>query len=261
MQTITSRENIVIKQVQKLLKSSKQRKEENKFVIEGVRLCFDALESGAVISKVLFSNLFVDKNKELINKLQEVCENTFIISDKLFSQVSDTKTPQGVLCVCDIIEKDFNFLLNNKYLFLENMQDPANMGTVLRTAEALGLKGVALSQDCCDIYSPKVLRGSMGAVFRVPILRVSDPSALASHLNGLGFTTLATVLDDSALNIIELTDNEKSSAVIFIGNEGNGLKEKTINACKKSITIPMNGNAESLNACVAASIAMWEILR
>lgn len=260
MQLITSRDNKIIKNTIKLISSAKERKEQGKFVIEGIRLCTDAFESSAVIDTVFVSESSKAKFSKFISNLEGICESTFLLSDKLFSQISDTKTPQGIMCVCNIQHHTFAFEKNSKYLALESVQDPSNMGTILRTAEALGINGVIVNSMCCDIYSPKVLRGSMGAVFRLPVLVYDDFTALIKSLNSQNITTLASVVYDT-YKVNELTNEEKDTSVIFIGNEGNGLSENVIKSCIKTITIPMKGRAESLNASVAASILMWELLK
>lgn len=260
MQLITSRENKIIKNVLKLINSPKERREQEKFVIEGIRLCTDAFESGVLINTVFVCESAKIKFSDFVSKLEGVCESTFLLSDKLFSQISDTKTPQGIMCICCIQKQTFDFKKGFKYLALESVQDPSNMGTVLRTAEALGINGVIINNMCCDIYSPKVLRGSMGAIFRLPILLHNDFSVLIKELNSQNITTLASVVYNTN-KISDLTEEEKHTSVIFIGNEGNGLSENVIKNCKKTVTIPMKGRAESLNASVAASILMWELLK
>lgn len=261
MQRITSKDNSTVKHIAKLMKSSSYRKEYNQFVIEGVRLCIDALESDMPITTVVFSESALKKYKSQSDKLVEVCESTFVFSDKLFSQISDTKSPQGILCVCNEETKKLNIDSNGVYLLLEHIQDPSNMGTILRTAEALGVKGVILTENCCDIYSPKVLRGTMGAVFRLAITICDDMSVMVNTLNLQGVSTIATVVNNNAMPITHISDEDKQLCAILIGNEGNGLEEATMNACKIKATIPMLGRSESLNASVAASISMWELLR
>ena len=165
-----------------------------------------------------------------------------------------------MLCVIKTLDKvtEFDTIKNGgKFLALENIQDPNNLGTVLRSAEAFGVSGVIMSADCCDIYNPKVVRGSMGAVFRLPfIIAESIPGFLSDNSQ---LTSYAAVVDSDAEKITEISFDENS--VTVIGNEGNGLKMETVIACDHKITIPMRGKAESLNASTAASIIIWEMIK
>ena len=261
MKRITSKDNPTVKHIVRLMKSSAYRKENESYVIEGLRLCTDALESGADIQTVLFSEQSAKKNHELIRQFVEVCESTFIFSDKLFSQISDTRTPQGIMCVCRKTEKEFHFEQNGVYLGLEHIQDPSNMGTILRTAEALGIKGVILTENCCDIFSPKVLRGTMGAIFRLPVYECKHMAEEVRRMNRQQITTIATALHSNSLSITEITDEQKKSCAVIIGNEGNGLEQETIDECQIKAVIPMKGKAESFNASTATAIVLWELCR
>ena len=142
---------------------------------------------------------------------------------------------------------------------LEDIQDPANLGAVIRTAEALGLEGLLLSTGCCDPYNPKVLRASMGGVFRLPLYPVWEMAAAVERLRLAGRRCFACVPDGEAASICSI--EWRSEDVCLIGNEGNGLREATTAACDGRITIPMAGRAESLNAAMAAGIVMWETMR
>ena len=133
------------------------------------------------------------------------------------------------------------------------------MGTIIRTAEALGLDGILLSDGCCDVYNPKVLRASMGGVFRMPLMRVGDMAQAVTNLQEKGLTAFACVVDATATPITEAGMGQGS--VALIGNEGNGLRAETVAACKHRVTIPMAGRAESLNASMAAGIILWEMCR
>lgn len=261
MQRITSKDNSTVKHISKLIKSSSYRKECNQFVIEGARLCIDALESNTPITTAVFSELALEKYRVQADKLVGICESTFVFSDKLFSQISDTKSPQGILCVCNGNLKQLNINSNGVFLALEHIQDPSNMGTILRTAEALGVNGVILTKDCCDVFSPKALRGTMGAVFRLPMMICDSMTDTVNTLNSNGITTIAMVVDRNSVPITSISTENKKSCAVLIGNEGNGLEQTTVDVCKIKATIPMLGRAESLNASVAASISMWEVLR
>lgn len=260
MITITSKDNPQLKQIAKLIKSPRFRKQTGLFVAEGVRVCGDALLSGAEIEALFLTSQALEKNGEICGRLSSAAKKSFLLSPELFAHISDTQTPQGVLCVIKVLDKSALFdTINNggKFLALDNVQDPNNLGTILRSAEAFGVNGVIMSQDCCDVFNPKVVRGSMGAVFRLPVLTVDSLSqwfSLNPQLN-----TYAAVLSPSAKKVTETAFTEPCAVVI--GNEGNGIRNETLNACRYEITIPMNGKAESLNASVAAAILIWEMVR
>ncbi len=260
MVNITSRDNINIKNAVKLKSSSKFRRQSGLFIAEGLRICFDAMLSGAVINTLFVSEKAVNKYAEKLNKLASYSAKSFIVSDKIFELISDTENSQGIVCVIKALDKISEFdtiKKNGKIIALDNVQDPNNLGTILRSAEAFGIDCVVMSRDCCDVYSPKVVRGSMGAVFRLPfIICGSIEEFLADNPE---LNSYAAVLDSDAV-LLGNTDFI-TPCVAVIGNEGNGLKQNTIDACDYKITIPMGGNAESLNASVAASIIIWEMIK
>lgn len=257
---ISSKDNSLIKHITKLNKNSKYRKKSGEFTAEGIRICVDAVKSDVKISALIINENVIDKYLEEITLLKENAEKTYCLSDALFKDITDTKTPQGIICVLKTLDKPilFDKIKDSvKLLALENIQDPSNLGTVLRTAEALGIDGVVLSGDCCDIYSPKVVRGSMGAVFRIPFIIVDS---LVDFIDSNKYlTSYASIVDENALKVTEV--NFDKSSILIIGNEGNGIKESTVKKCDKSITIPMNGRAESLNASAAAAILIWEMIK
>ncbi len=258
MNTIKSKDNPTVKYVSKLIKSAKARRENREFVAEGLRLCYDAFLSDAHISTVLYTASALKKDEKKVSELIGYAERAYEVSDSIFASFSDTKSPQGILCIIKTLDKPTLFdkiKCNGKFLALDNIQDPSNLGTVLRTAEALGLDGVVLSADCCDIHSPKVVRGSMGAVFRLPFILVDTIAGFLSKHSE--FNSYAAVVDDTARQITEI--EFKTPCIAVIGNEANGLKQATIDACDMSVTIPMKGRAESLNAAIAAGIIIWEM--
>lgn len=254
---INSKDNALIKTIKRLQTSSRQRKKENCFVIEGLRLLDDAADNNIVFSHLLYTEEFAKKNAESLRKFTEISEKVFVISEKLFASISDTLTPQGVLAVAKIKEKNIADIgVFGKYIALENLQDPSNVGAICRTAESLGLNGVFVSADSCDIYSPKVLRSSMGTVLRLPIYVLDN---LPQQLKETNLTIYACVVHGDAEYVGNFSFNKGSVAVI--GNEGNGLTDEMIKLSNKKITIKMNGRAESLNAAAAASIVMWEMCK
>lgn len=253
---ITAKDNQLIKNIAKLQGSSRFRHECEMFVLEGMRLCADALENNVHFEKILFTQGFREKNQEIMNKFIDNSDESFEISEQLFNKISDTKTPQGVLSVCRMQKNDsFEFDKNGKYIALENIGDPSNLGAICRSSEALGIKGIIVSSDGCDPYSPKVLRASMGTVLRMPVFITDD---LVSTLKGCELMKYACVVD----NAEKITDVSFAGGCIsLIGNEGSGLTDEVISICDKRITIPMAGRVESLNASVAAAIVMWEMVK
>lgn len=260
MNIITSKDNHLVKLISKLNKSSKSRKENKVFIAEGARLVSDALSSGCEFEFFVFSESSIEKYSELYSKAAELSGKIYIFSDKLFLSVSDTKTPQGVLAAVKLLDKKCLFdkiKCNGKFLALENLQDPGNLGTVFRTAEALGISGIVLTDDCCDIYSPKVVRSTMGAIFRLPFFTVNSVNNFLQENPKI--TSYAAVVNGNSKKAGEIAF--EAPCLCVIGNEGNGLKSETVNTCDFAVTIPMTGRAESLNASVAASILMWEMMK
>lgn len=261
-ETITSRKNEKIKFAVRLTGSAAFRKERRLFFLEGARLCRDAAQSGADVKILFYTARAAEKYEEYLKPIFRIAEEACMVSLSVAEALSETKTSQGVFCVCGMKEETGCFPCarqGDHCLALENMQDPANLGAVLRTAEALGLAAVILGGNCCDVYSPKALRASMGAVFRLPFYFAGSMEETVEQLNRAEFCTLAAVPDRTAASVTKIDFTKPSVAVI--GNEGNGLSEKTIKACSQKVTIPMRGRAESLNASASAAILMWEMMR
>lgn len=260
--TVTSKDNQWVREWRRLNDSAKYRRETGLFAIEGARLCADALRSGVKLQTVLYTASALAAYGSVVEPLLASAEVAAEISPELSRFMGDTVHPQGVFCVAKMLD---NSLIIDKiniigtYSALEDIQDPGNMGTVIRTAEALGLDGILLSDGCCDIYNPKVLRASMGGVFRMPLMRVGDMARTVVALQEKGLTAYACVVDATATPITAA--GMGSGSVAIIGNEGNGLRAETVAACKHSVTIPMAGRAESLNASMAAGIILWEMCR
>ena len=176
--------------------------------------------------------------------------------------MTSENSPQGIITVCGFYDKMHSFLANaennenDSIIMLQSIRDPGNMGTILRTASALGIDMVILSNDCVDIYNPKTIRSAMGAVFKQKTVKVPNTKDLITHLNGLGFETYAAALKQDAK---ELGGFKLSPKHCFVaGNEGHGLDADIIDACTSAVIIPMMPNNESLNVASASSILMWE---
>lgn len=258
MKEINSKDNKLIKYVKKLQTSSKFRREEGLFVAEGLRVCVEAALSKAPVKYILITENALSKHKEELTPLLAYTDEIYLVSDKAMSAACDTATPQGVICVIKTLDNNIDLdTINNKYILLENLQDPSNLGTVLRTADALGLNGVIMTRDCCDVYSPKVCRGAMGALFRVPLMIVESAPEFIRGFNAKGKSYAAVVRDADSVCDADFSGN----CLVAVGNEGNGLTKETIEACSGRITIRMSNNAESLNASIAAGILMWEMIK
>lgn len=253
MTIITSRDNKIFKLAQKL-KTARGRAEEELFLIEGLRSVKDAHEKGAH-----FHSLILRDGEKMAFEVQ--CPVWFF-AKRLFEEISETVTPQGIIALCHMKKSSMQDIINEGkkcVIMCEALQDPGNIGTIIRSAHAAFSGGVILTKGCCDLYNPKIIRATMSGVFSVPVVQgVSSKEALqffASH----GYTSVCGALCESATDIFD-TDL-KGKHLIIIGNEGNGISEETINLCDKKVIIPMERDAESLNAAVAGTVMMYEHYR
>lgn len=254
---VTSRENPLIKLVSSLQKSAAARRENGLFVLEGLRLCADACDNGIRFDKLIISFSAAERHAEKIAAFAENADDCIAVPDALFKKIGDTENPQGIIALCKIPKTESaSIKKNGKYVALENINDPANLGAISRTAEALGADGLILSSGSCDPYSPKAMRASMGTLLRMPTFVFGN---FAAEMKSCGLKFYACVPSSSAESI----SNVKflPGCAVMIGNEANGLTEETKAAAHKKITIPMRGRAESLNAAAAAAIAVWEMMK
>lgn len=257
MNLISSKNNTKIKYTAKLFCSSKFRSQNGLFVIEGLRLCIDAFKSNVKIKSVFVTKDMINKSNGFVNDIIKNAEESFEVSDDVMKHISDTVSPQGIVCVCENIKPNFNITDNSKITALFDVADPSNLGTISRTAEAFGIDALVVCGGC-DIYNPKALRASMGAIFRLPILCLTKDEAFEFFKDN-NIKSYASTPRDKAENCINIDFSGKSA--VLIGNEANGLSDDVINACDYAITIPMKGRAESLNAAAAASVLLFEMVR
>ena len=248
METITSLKNPKVL-AWKSLKDKKGRQEHHAFLVEGLKMVREALVSGLKVETVLL-------REDLAGRIDlpadvPVC----LLSEHVFSSISETKTPQGIAAV---LEPETRPASGPRLLALDGVQDPGNVGTIIRTADAAGFDGVLLSRECADLFSPKVLRATMGSIFR---LGFSFPASLPDVLEELkkkGYSVLSSQLDGEPF--FERS-NIASSFVLVIGNEGNGISDDVKAMATHRLCLPMRGGAESLNAAVAAGIMMYDLTR
>lgn len=259
MHVIESASNEKIKNAVHLCASSKARREKKEFFLEGLRLCRDAALSGVEVKSFFYTENALEKHRADVDFISERAQSSFLVSSSVSQKLADTQTPQGFFCVCSFLEEKTEEMLlkKGKFIALENVQDPANLGAVSRTAEALGLTALIV-ENGCDIYNVKAQRAAMGSLLRLPVLKTADLFSLLERCREKGFKVYSTTPDSSAKSITQA--DMSGNVIAVIGNEGNGVSEKTASVCEK-ITIPMNGRAESLNASAAAALTMWEIVR
>ncbi len=257
---ISSRSNEKIKLFQHLSQSASFRRETGLFALEGARICSDAAVTGIEIKTAFFTAEALRKYPEYADAVINKAEQCFEITHDLCGRISDTRGPQGVFCIC-VQRKSFNeqnICENGTYIALDNMQDPSNLGAVLRTAEAFGLSGVIVGGGC-DIYNPKALRAAMGSSLRISVLTTSNLPSLLLFASKKGMLTVASTPDSSAVCVKDMP--KKDGIICVIGNEGSGISQEVKEVCGMQITIPMRGRAESLNAAAAAAVLMWELTK
>ena len=217
---IISTANQKVKRILKLQKKAKARNEEHVFLVEGIRLTREAPKERLL--ELYISETFLQKYPELDDRLLRRAE---VVSDEVFAHMSDTKTPQGILAVIRREDARLESLFEKRdgtepfLIVLDHLQDPGNLGTILRTAEGAGATGVILTKDCADLYQPKTIRSTMGAIYRMPAVIVEDLKATLGKMKECGIHTYAAHLDDS--RFYDEEDYTKATAFL-IGNEGNG---------------------------------------
>ena len=255
---ITSKENPKIKNAVRLKNSAGYRNKTGMFFLEGQRLCMDAALGGADIPTAFFTPEFAKKFPDDTGAIIKAACQTFEVTEQVFTKLSDTNSPQGVICLCSFPKFCLNPKRGGKYVILENVADPANTGAIARTAEALGLDGMFVCGGC-DIYSPKALRASMGALVRFPARVRTDAVSLLDECRKAGIPCYAAVA--SSADCAHTKVSYANGAAVIIGNEANGVTESVKALCDQKITIPMKGRAESLNAVAAAAILIFEMTR
>ena len=257
---ITSTSNARIKQLALWNQKAKERRKDGVFIAEGIKM-FEEAPAGW-IKEVYVSESFYNKVTDAqMKKLEQ--NNYEVVSDTVFQKVSDTQTPQGILCVLKRPEytfMDLGMLRKSQPLVmvLEDIQDPGNLGTILRTGEGAGVTGVIMTKETVDIFNPKTIRATMGSIYRMPFLYVDSIEEAIEKLKRNNIQVYAAHLKGER-SYSEL--NYTRGTAFLIGNEGNGLKEKTAALADTYLKIPMEGRVESLNAAIASAILMYEAHR
>ena len=258
MNIITSTSNEKIKHVSMIVKNAKARRKEGLFAVEGIRIASEIPES--LLEECYVSKRFTDEHD--ISEVFEYKVTPVVVSSAVFKKMSDTQNPQGILCVCrkdkttadDFLAKRMSGKL--RLLILEGIQDPGNLGTMIRTAEGAGFDAIIADENTVDVYNPKVTRSTMGSLFRVPVLYTQDLSALIDDVKRSSVSVYAAHLNgEKSFRDI----NYQNRVAFLVGNEGAGLSDEISKKADELVRIPMQGKLESLNAAVAAALLMYSV--
>ena len=266
METLTSPNNDRVKMVTKLMKSAKERRNTALYAVEGVRMTQEIPEDD--LDTLFFTQDFYDKSilgNDRLKRLVDCADHNgkcFVVSDSVIKHMCDTETPQGILALVRMRKNELDDIFGDGsepplILIVERLQDPGNMGTSIRAAEGAGVTGILVSFDSVDIYSPKVIRSTMGSVFRKKIVVSRDLLSDIEKLKEKGVSVFGMHLDGSTMYETDLT----GPVAFLIGNEGAGLSDEVSRSADKLIKIPMKGEVESLNAAVSASLISYEAMR
>lgn len=255
---ITSKDNDTIKFLKKL-KDKKYRDQENAYIIEGAKLIKEAIQENIKIKMIILcdgcsaENAIDSDLKYEIAKYECIC-----VSEKIFLSLTNVVNPQGILAVVEknsnSNEIDYN---DDLFLILDDLQDPGNMGTILRTADSINLKQIIVSKGSADVYNPKVVRSTMGAIFRIKVIESDDLSKTIKEMKKHKIKVVATSLQTDK----SIYDISYEKTAIVIGNEANGVSERVFETVDEKVKIPMAGKTESLNASVATAIVLYEAVR
>ena len=260
MTQITSRNNNLICECAKL-KDKKYRDKSALFVFEGKKLFFESMECGTEIEKIFVT----DKGLSLIQGVKTDAE-IYHVTDTVYEKLSDDHSPDGIFCVARqdrnihrLVDDKAGIFWGNEYnkLFMAvSVRDPGNLGTILRTASAMGIDAVLLSGDCVDIYNPKTVRSAMGALFKQKTVKFKDTAGIINELKDCKISVYAAALKENSRVLGSF--NLPFRHCFVAGNEGHGLDDAIINLCSDTVIIPMMPNNESLNVATASSVLMWE---
>ena len=258
MQVISSKDNEIVKNVRKL-KEKKYRDIENKFIVEGIKLVEEAIIENANIQLIIICEECINDgtlSKELLYKIAKY--ECIYVTKKVFGLISDVKSPQGILAIIEKNNKSNKIDYSQDIIIaLDDIQDPGNLGTILRTVDSAGLNQIVISKNSADSYNPKVVRSTMGAIFRVNIIETDNLVETLKQVQKNKFGIVVTALDTKN----SIYDIEYKNKVIVIGNEANGVSKEVQDLANKKVKIPMLGKTESLNASVATSIMIYEYVR
>lgn len=254
---IKSNKNSLIKEIKSLYRS-KQRKKLGLFIVEGIKIVDEIIDGSYPFKNIVYTDYLLDnkEGKELFLKIKNI-KNLVHVPEHIFKEISDTESPQGILGLVNIpVNKIEDLKLDNVslLLYLDKVQDPGNMGTIIRTADAFNVEGIIVVDGCVDPYNPKVARATMGSIFRVPLYFVDDGVSEIKKLK----EKKMKLYSSSLIGSVDIMEIDFKHSIVAIGNESNGVSPEIYDLSDKLIKIPMPGQSESLNAGVAASIIMYQ---
>ncbi len=258
---ITSVSNPLIKEIKSLHKK-KARQKTGLFIIEGIKIIKEALDNNYFLKYILYTDELknTQEGRDFFKEIENLT-NLIYVSENVFREISDTESPQGIIGLAMVNYRSIEEISNSKpsfYIYLDSLQDPGNMGTIIRSGDGFNIDGIIISEGTVDPYNSKVVRATMGSIFRMPIYFVRDGLESLQSLKEKGMKLISTCLDtDKSLKEVDF----KESIILTIGNESQGVSKEVFDLSDDLIKIPMPGKAESLNAAVAASIIMYELKR
>ncbi|MCD7825995.1 MAG: RNA methyltransferase [Clostridiaceae bacterium] len=256
---ISSTTNIQVKEILKLQKSARERKKKQIFVAEGEKLAAEAAFYGRLEKIYLSVGLYGKKSRHIEELLHK--HDFEVVEDSVFRSLSETVTPQGILGLVRMPSYELEEILaddRKAFLVLDDIRDPGNLGTILRTAEGAGMAGVILSRESVDLFNPKVVRSTMGSIFRIPFFYADDLTMVIETLRANCIPVYGTMMQGS--QVYDRVDYRNGAAIV-IGNEANGISQRVAEHLTGTVRIPMAGSLESLNAAVSAAILVYEIAR
>ena len=258
MKIISSKDNELIKNIRKL-KEKKYRDINNEFIVEGIKLIKEAIEENAKIKQIVICENCLKTEIIPKNLMYEIAKYECIyVTENIFKLISDVNAPQGILAVIDRKIDNNKIDYNSDIIVaLDNIQDPGNLGTILRTIDSIGLSQILVSKGTADCYNPKVIRSTMGAIFRVRIIECDNLQETLKEIKKHKFKILVTSLQTEN----SLYDADLNKKVIVIGNEANGVEKEIQDMADIKIKIPMLGKTESLNAAVSTAVVLYEYVR
>lgn len=253
---IESKDNNLYRETKKL-KERRGRSKSSKYIIEGFRLVEEAFKASVTIEYIFVAEGSEGKLQEYIGKYLTKDVKLYGLKESLLKELCATEQPQGIVGVVSMKEVAPDFE-GNFYLLCDKLQDPGNLGTIIRTAHAAGVDGIILTKGTVDVYNEKTIRSTMGSLFHIPIIMDNDDFGVTKDLISKGFSLVSTSLEGEK---DFFSEDLSGKIIISVGNEGNGVSDEIYNLSDKKVKIPMPGGAESLNVAIATSIILYEKVR